>query len=65
MPAEKYILPDRAAWLAARKNHIGGSDAAACWEEPAQKDNVQLWEEKMGLVLPADILIKRICPVRH
>jgi predicted phage-related endonuclease len=30
MPAEKYILPDRAAWLAARKNHIGGSDATVC-----------------------------------
>lgn len=32
MPAEKYILPDRAAWLAARKNHIGGSDATVCVE---------------------------------
>jgi len=55
MPAEKYILPDRAAWLAARKNHIGGSDAAACFGRSPHKDNVQLWEEKMGLVLPEDI----------
>ena len=55
MPAEKYILPDRAAWLAARKNHIGGSDAAACVGRSPHKDNVQLWEEKMGLVIPADI----------
>ena len=55
MPTEKYILPDRAAWLAARKNHIGGSDAAACVGRSPHKDNVQLWEEKMGLVLPADI----------
>lgn len=55
MPAEKYILPNRAAWLAARKNHIGGSDAAACVGRGPHKDNVQLWEEKMGLVIPADI----------
>lgn len=55
MPAEKYILPDRAAWLAARKNHIGGSDAAACVGRNPYKDNVQLWEEKIGLVLPEDI----------
>lgn len=55
MPAEKYMLPDRAAWLAARKNHIGGSDVAACVGRSPHKDNVQLWEEKMGLVLPEDI----------
>ena len=55
MSAEKYILPDRAAWLDARKNHIGGSDAAACVGRSPHKDNVQLWEEKMGLVLPEDI----------
>ena len=55
MSAEKYILPDRAAWLVARKNHIGGSDAAACVGRSPHKDNVQLWEEKMGLVLPEDI----------
>ena len=35
MPAEKYILHDRAAWLAARQNHIGGC-RSMCWEEPAQ-----------------------------
>lgn len=55
MPAEKYILPDRDAWLDARKNHIGGSDAAACVGRNPYKDNVQLWEEKIGLVLPEDI----------
>lgn len=55
MSAEKYILPDRAAWLDARKNHIGGSDAAACVGRNPYKDNVQLWEEKIGLVLPEDI----------
>lgn len=55
MPAEKYILPDRSAWLDARKNHIGGSDAAACVGMNPYKDNVRLWEEKMGMVLPEDI----------
>ena len=55
MPAEKYILPDRIAWLDARKNHIGGSDAAACVGMNPYKDNVRLWEEKMGMVLPEDI----------
>ena len=55
MPAEKYILPNRDAWLDARKNHIGGSDAAACVGRNPYKDNVQLWEEKIGLVLPEDI----------
>ena len=55
MSAEKYILPDRAAWLNARKNHIGGSDAAACVGMNPYKNNVQLWEEKMGMVLPEDI----------
>ena len=55
MPAEKYILPDRIAWLDARKNHIGGSDAAACVGMTPYKDNVRLWEEKMGMVLPEDI----------
>lgn len=55
MPAEKYILPDRIAWLDARKNHIGGSDAAACVGMNPYKNNVQLWEEKMGMVLPEDI----------
>lgn len=55
MPAQKYVLPDRIAWLEARKNHIGGSDAAACVGLSPYKDNVQLWEEKMGLVLPEDI----------
>lgn len=55
MPAEKYILPDRIAWLDARKNHIGGSDAVACVGMNPYKDNVRLWEEKMGMVLPEDI----------
>ena len=49
MAAERFVLPSRDAWLEARKNHIGGSDAAACVGLSPYKDNVQLWEEKMGL----------------
>ena len=52
---EKSIFKTREEWLEARKNHIGGSDAAACVGVNPYKDNVQLWEEKMGLVTPEDI----------
>lgn len=55
MPAEKKILSSREEWLKARKNHIGGSDASACVGMNPYKDNVQLWEEKMGIVIPEDI----------
>ena len=51
----KKLFNSREEWLQGRKNHIGGSDAAACVGLNPYKDNVQLWEEKMGLVLPADI----------
>lgn len=55
MAVEKYIFQNREEWLAARKNHIGGSDASACVGMNPYKDNVQLWEEKMGLMIPEDI----------
>lgn len=55
MSVERYIFPSREKWLEARKNHIGGSDAAACVGMHPYKDNVTLWEEKMGLVDPEDI----------
>ena len=55
MTVTKQIFGSREAWLQARRNHIGGSDAAACVGMSPYKDNVQLWEEKMGLVLPEDI----------
>lgn len=48
MPVKKYIFPDREAWLEGRKNHIGGSEASACVGMNPYKDNVTLWEEKMG-----------------
>ena len=55
MSAERYVFKSREQWLEARKNHIGGSDASACVGMNPYKDNVQLWEEKMGLVIPEDI----------
>ena len=55
MSVEKRTFQTRDEWLAARKNHIGGSDASACVGLNPYKDNVQLWEEKVGLVLPEDI----------
>lgn len=55
MPVEKKILSSREEWLKARENHIGGSDASACVGMNPYKDNVRLWEEKMGMVIPEDI----------
>lgn len=55
MSVEKYVFNSREEWLQARKNHIGGSDASACVGMNPYKDNVQLWEEKMGMELPEDI----------
>ena len=55
MAVTKEVFPSREAWLKDRKNHIGGSDAASCIGMNPYKDNVTLWEEKMGLVDPEDI----------
>lgn len=55
MAVRKQVFADREAWLKARQQRIGGSDAGACVGMNAHKDNIQLWEEKMGLTLPEDI----------
>ena len=55
MAVHKYVFPSRKEWLKGRKGHIGGSDASACVGMNPYKDNVQLWEEKMGLTFPEDI----------
>lgn len=52
---EMKILKDRAEWLENRKKYIGGSDASAIVGLNPWKSNVQLWEEKTGLVVPDDI----------
>lgn len=55
MAVSKHIFATREEWLEGRKNHIGGSDASSCVGMNPYKDNVTLWEEKMGLVMPKDI----------
>ena len=55
MSVVKQVFSSREGWLRARKKHIGGSDAAACVGMNPYKNNVQLWEEKVGLVEPEDI----------
>lgn len=42
MAVKKQVFGSREAWLQARQNHIGGSDAAACVGMNPYKDNVQL-----------------------
>jgi putative phage-type endonuclease len=48
-------FPSREEWLQARKNYIGGSDAAAILGLNPWKTNVDLWEEKTGRKEAADI----------
>ena len=55
MAVYEYTYPSREEWLEARRNRIGGSDAAACMGLNPYKDNVALWEEKMGLAVLDDI----------
>lgn len=55
MTVVKHIFKNRKEWLEGRKRHIGGSDAGACVGMNPYKDNVRLWEEKRGLVVPEDI----------
>lgn len=49
------VCKDRAEWLEARKEGLGASDAPALLGISPWKTNVQLWEEKCGLVIPEDI----------
>lgn len=49
------VCKDRAEWLEYRRDGLGASDAAAVLGVSPWKTNVQLWEEKRGLVVPEDI----------
>ena len=51
----RTVFQSREEWLEGRKGHIGGSDASVCVGMNPYKDNIQLWEEKTGLVIPEDI----------
>lgn len=55
MTPQVTICKDRAEWLEARKEGLGASDASALLGISPWKTNVQLWEEKTGLVVPEDI----------
>lgn len=59
------ILPSRKAWLEARKNFIGGSDASAVLGMNPYKTNQGLWEEKTGLAVPEDISDKPYVKYGH
>lgn len=55
---EMKILASHEEWLENRKKYIGGSDASSILGLNPWKTNVQLWEEKTGLVIPEDISSK-------
>ena len=52
---EMKTLSSREKWLEARSNYIGGSDASAVIGLNPYKTNLELWQEKNGLVQPEDI----------
>lgn len=62
---EMKILSSREAWLEARKNFIGGSDASAVLGMNPYKTNQELWEEKVGMAVPEDISDKPYVKYGH
>lgn len=46
---------DHDEWLRARLNGIGGSDAGTALGKNKYKNNVELWREKTGQLIPEDI----------
>ena len=50
-----YKFKSREAWLKARQKFIGGSDIASIMGLSAWKNNVQLYREKKGIVMPDDL----------
>lgn len=52
-------------WLEARRNGIGGSDAACILGMNPWKSNLDLWREKVGLVVPEDISDKPAVKYGH
>lgn len=65
MSVEMFILKNREEWLEKRKNYIGGSDASAVIGMNPYKSNIELWEEKTGLVVPEDISDKPYVKFGH
>lgn len=52
---EMNVLNSNAEWLEARKSAIGGSDASSVVGLNPYKTNIELWQEKTGLIVPEDI----------
>ena len=50
-----YKFKSREKWLEARTKYIGGSDVACIMGLNPWKNNVQLYREKKGIVMPDDI----------
>lgn len=55
MAVTMKVLKDHADWLENRKTGIGGSEISAVIGCNPYKDNVQLWQEKTGQLVPEDI----------
>lgn len=55
MTVQMKTFSSREEWLQARKNYLGGSDAAAAIGKSPWKDNVTLWMEKTGQATAEDI----------
>lgn len=55
MSVHMKIFKGHDEWLSARANTIGGSDASAVVGMNPYKSNVDLWMEKTGQTVPADI----------
>ena len=49
------ILSSREEWLEARRGYIGGSEISAVVGRNPYKSNLELWQEKTGLITPEDI----------
>lgn len=59
------VLECHADWLEARKNRIGGSDASAVLGINPYKTNIELWQEKVGILTPDDISDKPYVQYGH
>lgn len=55
MSVEMIVLKDRDEWLKHRTSGLGGSDISAVVGCNPYKTNVELWQEKTGLIVPEDI----------
>lgn len=65
MTVQMKILSSHDDWLQARQSFIGGSDAAAVIGMNPYKTNIELWEEKTGLIVPEDISEKPYVKYGH